>query len=196
MKKAMAPLACLVLCLSGAAHADKAHSARTRGFLRGHALMFGVDTDLSVPLGNYADASSVGAGVSVTGEYTLLETVSATMRVGFEAHTNRTVGTVSSHVNALPILLGTKYYLASEREGLFGSFELGMFDLMTSSTTTPPRGAATSASSNDFKFGLGAGVGYQQDRWNVRVNLHTQDVGNFGDAFVLTGGIGYEFAGL
>jgi hypothetical protein len=158
--------------------------------------MFGVDTDFAVPLGNYADASSVGAGIAVTGEYTLLETVSATLRVGFEAHTSRTLGNLDSHVHALPVLLGTKYYLASEREGLFGAFELGLFDLMSSVTTTPARGAATTTSSNDLKFGLGAGLGYQQDRWNVRIALHTQDVGNFGDAFVLTGGLGYEFGGL
>jgi hypothetical protein len=196
MKKAMAPLACLLLCLSTAAHAERTHSARTHGLLRGHSLLFGVDTDFAVPMGNYADASSVGAGVALTAEYTLLETVSATMRVGFEAHTNRALAAVSSHVHALPILLGTKYYLASEREGLFGAFELGMFDLMSSATTTPARGTPTTTSSNDLKFGVGAGLGYQQDRWNVRVAVHTQDVGNFGDAFVLSGGLGYEFGGL
>jgi hypothetical protein len=194
MHKSIAKLAFVVLCVSFAAHAEKGRSSR-HGLLRGHDLMFGVDTDFALPLGNYADASSVGAGVAVTAEYTLLETVSATMRVGFEAHTDRTVGTVDSHVHALPILLGTKYYLASEREGLFGAFEVGMFDLMSSVTTTA-RGTATTASSNDLKFGLGAGLGFQQDRWNVRLAVHTQDVGNFGNAFVLSGGLGYEFAGL
>jgi len=28
------------------------------------------------------------------------------------------------------------------------------------------------------------------------VNVHTQDVGNFGNAFMMTGGIGYEFGGV
>jgi hypothetical protein len=189
MRKAIAYIACLLLCVSGAAHAARAHS---QGFLRGHSLMFGLDTEVGVPLGNYADASSVGGGVALTGEFTLLETLSATMRVGFEAHADRNVAATSSHVNALPILFGTKYYLASQREGLFGSFEAGMFDLMTS--ITPARGASTS--SNDLRFGLGAGIGFQQDRWNVRVNIHTQDVSNFGNAFMMTGGIGYEFVGL
>ena len=62
------------------------------------------------------------------------------------------------------------------------------------STVTPTRGAGTS--STDLRFGLGAGIGVQQDRWNVRVNVHTQDVGSFGNAFMMTGGIGYGFAGL
>ena len=54
----------------------------------------------------------------------------------------------------------------------------------------------TSASSNDVKFGLGMGVGYQQDRWNVRLNVHSQDVGNFSSAFMISGGVGYQFAAL
>ena len=192
MKRAIAQLACLLLCISGAAHAERTRPAHSRGFLRGHSLMFGVDTEIGVPLGNYADASSVGGGAAVTGELSLLDTVSATMRIGFEAHTNRDIAGASSHVHALPILLGTKYYLGSERSGLFGAFEAGSFVLMSSVTSA--RGVATS--STDFKFGLGAGIGFQQDRWNVRVNIHTQDVGNFGNAFMLTGGIGYEFGGL
>jgi hypothetical protein len=196
MKSWIAKFAFVLLCVSFAANAEKARASRGHGLLRGHELMFGVDTDFAIPMGNYADASSVGAGIAVTAEYTLLETLSATMRVGFEAHTNRSVGALDSRVHAVPVLLGTKYYLASEREGLFGAFELGMFDLMSSVTTTGARGATTTASSNDLKFGLGAGLGYQQDRWNIRIALHTQDVGNFGDAFVLTGGLGYEFAGL
>ncbi len=192
MKKAIAQIACLLLCASAAAHAERTRTTHARGFLRGHSLMFGLDTEIGVPLGNYADASSVGGGIAATAELSLLETLSATMRVGFEAHANRDLAAATSHVHALPILLGTKYYLGSERSGLFGAFEAGTFVLMSS--VTPARGAGVS--STDLRFGLGAGLGFQQDRWNVRVNIHTQDVGNFGNAFMMTGGMGYEFAGL
>jgi len=192
MKKAIAQIAFVLLFVSGAVHAERARPAHARGFLRGHSLTLGLDTEIGVPLGNYADVSSVGGGAAATGELNLLDTLSATLRIGFEAHTNRDVAGASSHVHALPILLGTKYYLGPDRSGLFGAFEAGSFVLMSS--VTPTRGAGTS--STDFKFGLGAGIGFQQDRWNVRVNIHTQDVGNFGNAFMMTGGIGYEFAGL
>ena len=191
MKKAIVQIACLLLCLSGAAHADRAR-ARSQGFLRGHSLMLGLDSEIGVPLGNYADASGVGGGVALTGELTMLETLSATMRVGVQLHTERDIAGASSHVHAIPILFGTKYYIASQREGIFGAFEIGLFDLISS--VTPASGASTS--SNDLRFGLGAGLGFQQDRWNVRVNIHTQDVSNFGNAFMMTGGLGYEFAGL
>jgi len=123
------------------------------------------------------------------------DVLGATARIGFQAHVDRTVNGLGSHVNAIPFLLGTKYYIGSDREGLFGAFELGMFDLM-SSVDRRVGGQINSVTSNDLKFGLGAGLGYQQDRWNARVNLHSQDVGNFGSAFVISGGIGYQFASL
>ena len=95
---------------------------------------------------------------------------------------------------AIPVLLGTKYYIGGDREGLFGAFELGMFDLMSSVESRAGGGRIVSATSNDLKFGLGVGVGYQQDRWNARVNIHSQDIGNFGSAMIISGGIGYHFA--
>jgi hypothetical protein len=190
MKRAL--IAFLVLCASGAAHAERARSSHTRGFFSRHSLVFGADTAFAVPLGNYADANSVGASVAVTGELSLLDTLSGTMRVGFEGHADRDVAGATAHVHALPILLGTKYYLGAERMGLFGTLEAGSFVLLSSATPRNGQGA----SSTDLRFGMGAGLGIQQDRWNVRVNVHTQDVSNFGSAIMLTGGIGYEFAGI
>jgi hypothetical protein len=66
-----------------------------------------------------------------------------------------------------------------------------MFDLMSRVS----RGTV-SATSNDLRFGLGAGIGYQQSQWSARVSVHSQDVGNFGSAMMITGGIGYQFAGF
>jgi hypothetical protein len=192
MTKTIATIASVLLCcMSTPAHAERARAGRSHGFLRGQSLMFGVDTELGVPLGNYSDGNSVGGGALLTGELTMLEALSLTARIGVQLHTDRTLGTTSSHVHAIPFLLGTKYYIGGEREGLFGSFELGMFDLITSITRTGP-----DVSSNDIRFGMGAGLGFQQDRWSARVSIHTQDVGNFGNAFVMSGGIGYQFVGL
>lgn len=191
MKKAITHIACLLLCVSAAAHAERTRT-HSQGFFRTHTLMFGLDTELGIPLGNYADVSNVGGGGAVTAELTLLDTLSATMRAGVELHTNRSVAGGSAHVHALPILLGSKYYLGSDRSGLFGTFEAGTFILMNS--FTPRTGTGTSGT--DLKFGLGAGIGIQQERWNVRVSIHTQDVGNFGDAFMMTTALGYEFGGI
>jgi len=98
----------------------------------------------------------------------------------------QTVAATDVHVHSIPILLGAKYYLMPDRQGLFGAVELGLFDLMTSAGNT---------SQNDLKFGTGVGVGYAMKQWNARVNLHSQDVGHFGDLLMITAGVGYQFAG-
>lgn len=180
-----------ILCLSTAALAERNRPA-SHGFLQEHNLTIGIDTEAALPVGNYSDVNSVGAGAFVNAELALLDTVSGTLRLGFEAHVDRSIGANnSSHVNALPVLIGGKAWLGNERQGMFGLFEMGMFDLMSSVTT-----GAVSASSNDVKFGMGAGIGYQQSRWNMRVALYTQDVGNFGSAMLISGGIGYSFGAL
>src|SRR5216684_1442618 len=191
MKKLISMIVFGFLFVSSAARADKVRSAAPHGFFKEHNIRLGVDTEVGIPLGNYADANSVGGGAFLNGELALLEQLSATMRIGFQAHLNRTVAGADSHVHAIPMLLGAKYYVGPDRQGMFGAFELGVFDLMSSVS----RGAI-SATSNDLRFGMGAGIGYQQSEWNARVNVHTQDVGNFGNAMMITGGIGYQFAGL
>ena len=182
-----------ISCLSGAAFAAPTHGSRSQALLRGRMLWLGVDTEFGIPLGNYSDANSVGYGAVFTAEYALLERLGATARIGFEGHMDRAIGAnLSAHVHAIPVLLGTKYYIGPDHSGLFGAFELGLFDLMSSRDTSP----TASTTSNDVKFGMGVGIGIQQDRWNVRLNMHTQDVGSFGNALMLSGGLGYQFYGL
>ena len=178
-----------VLLLSGAALAERTRpSSQSQDFLRQHNLRVGVDTEVGIPLGNYSDQNSVGAGVLLNGELALLDTVSATLRLGFEAHVDRTFGAVNSHVNSIPMLLGAKMWFGPERQGMFGAAELGMFDLMSSVSQ-----GTVSNTANNLRFGLGAGLGYQQGQWSARVNLHTQDVGNFGSAMMISGGVGWQF---
>jgi hypothetical protein len=66
-----------------------------------------------------------------------------------------------------------------------------MFDLMTGASS-----GGVSASQNDVKFGGGVGVGWAMKQWNARVNLHSHDFGSFGDAMMITAGVGYQFAGF
>jgi hypothetical protein len=186
----------LLLCFAGAARADKS-SPRTpsRSSMLGsaeHQVYFGADADFAMPVGNYSDINGVGGGLLLTAEYPVLEQLSATARVGFQFHLDKGVLGADAHVHSIPVLLGAKYYLLeTNRQGLFAAAELGMFDLMTGVSA-----GGTSASQNDIKFGAGAGIGYSYEKWNARVNVHTHDVGHFGDAIMVTGGIGYQFAGL
>jgi hypothetical protein len=201
MKNLLAVVA-LSLSLSGAAFADKSGTAGPSRASTSdltstkHSLFLGVDADLALPVGNYSTVNGVGAGAMLTAEYPLIEDLSATARVGFQLHASKTLpgfANVNTHVHSIPLLVGARYYVmpVGVRQGLFAAAELGMFDLMAGASS-----GASSASSSSMKFGLGGGVGYQWNQWNARLNLHTHDVGNFGDTLMVTGGIGYQFIGL
>jgi hypothetical protein len=187
--------AAVILCLAGSARAGDARTSHRSTALAGstHQVTLGVDADFAMPVSNYADVNGPGAGALLTIEYPVIEQLSLTGRVGFQYHFDKSLGAgVDAHVHSVPVLLGAKYYvMQQDRQGLFAAAELGMFDLMTGATF-----GGASGSSNDVKFGIGAGVGYQWNQWNARLNLHSHDMGHFGDALMVTGGIGYQFAGF
>jgi hypothetical protein len=191
--------AAVILCLAGSAHAGDARTSHGRSSAMAstsHTVLLGVDVDAALPVGNYGNANGFGAGALLNVEYPAIEQLSLTGRVGFQFHTNKSItafgATIDNHVHSIPVLLGAKYYvLQQDRQGLFAAAEMGLFGLMIGASS-----GATSASDTQMKFGVGAGLGYQWKEWSARVNVHTHDVGNFGDAVMLTGGVGYQFAGF
>ena len=185
-----------ILCLAGTANAGDARTSHNKSSSLSstqHTVLIGVDADFAMPLSSYSDINGPGAGALLTVEYPVIEQLSLTARAGFQYHFDKNIAAgVDAHVHSVPVLLGAKYYvMQQDRQGLFAAAELGMFDLMTGATF-----GGASGSSNDVKFGVGAGVGYQWNQWNARLNIHSHDLGNFGDAIMLTGGVGYQFAGL
>lgn len=188
--------AAVILCLAGAAKAGDARTSHNRSQVAStaHQILIGVDVESALPLSSaYSDASGPGAGALLTIEYPLMEQLSLTGRAGFQYHLDKSpVAGVDSHIHAIPVLLGAKYYIMQQdRQGLFAAAEVGTFGLMAS--VSSPIG---SASDTQLKFGMGAGVGYQWNQWNFRANIHAQDVGNFGDLVMVSGGVGYQFAGF
>jgi len=191
MKKLTMTAVAVLFCLSGAARADSSRRTTTISS-SGQQQKFwvGVDGDFALPIGNYGDVNGIGGSLLIVGEYPVMPELSATARIGFQYHANTNTLGVDTHVHSIPVLLGAKYYLMShgDRQGLFGAFELGLFDLMTDVSGV--------GSSNDIKFGAGVGVGYAMKEWNARVSIHSQDVGHFGDLLMVTAGVGYTFAGF
>jgi hypothetical protein len=188
--------AAVILCLAGAANAGDARTSHNRSQVAStaHQVLIGVDVETALPLSSaYSDVSGPGAGALLTIEYPLMEQLSLTGRAGFQYHLDKSpIAGVDSHIHAIPVLLGAKYYIMQQdRQGLFAAAEFGTFGLMASVSS-----GATSASDTQLKFGMGAGVGYAWNQWNFRVNIHSQDVGNFGDMVMVSGGVGYQFAGF
>jgi hypothetical protein len=196
MNKVIATMSAVLLCLAGAANAGDARSHGVSGrnmSSKSQTVSFGVDSDFSLPMSTYGDVNGPGLGALLTVEYPMIEQLSLTARAGFEFHLDKSpIAGVDSHVHAIPVLFGAKYYvLEKDRQGLFAAAEMGLFTLMTSASS-----GGASGSSTDMKFGIGAGVGYQWNEWNFRLNLHSHDIGNFGDLLVVSGGVGYQFAGI
>ena len=192
MKKLTMIVAGLVLCISISARAESSRRSTSVSSTHGEKLLLGVDGSFGLPIGKYGDATGVGGGVLLTAEYPVIEALNATARIGFNYQFDKSpVAGTDTHVHSIPVLLGAKYYLMPDHQGLFGAAELGMFDLMSSISN-----GGASASQNDVKFGMGIGAGWQMKQWNARVNLHSHDVGNFGDALMVSAGVGYQFAGL
>jgi len=192
MKKVIATMSAVLLCLAGAANAGDARSHGVSGrnmSSKSQTVLIGVDGDFALPMSSYSDINGPGLGALLTIEYPVIEQLSLTGRAGFQYHLNKSpVAGADFHVHSIPVLFGAKYYvMETDRQGLFAAAEMGMFDLMAS---TP------AGDDSAVKFGIGAGVGYQWKEWNFRLNLHSHDVGNFGDLLVVSGGVGYQFAGF
>jgi hypothetical protein len=188
--------AAVILCLAGSARAGDAKTSHRSTALAGssHQVLIGAEIESALPLSSaYSDASGPGAGALLTIEYPVMEQLSVTGRAGFQYHLDKSPAPgFDSHIHAIPVLLGAKYYvMQNDRQGLFATAEVGTFGLMAG-VSTP----AGSGSDTQLKFGAGVGAGYQWKEWSFRVNVHAQDVGNFGDLMMVTGGVGYQFAGF
>jgi hypothetical protein len=189
--KTLTTIALAVLFCASAARADTVRSTTVTGKDQ-PKILIGADADFALPIGNYSNANGVGGTLLLKGEYPVLPEVGATLRIGFQFHSDKDVGGgISAHFHSIPVLFGAQYYFMPDHQGLFAAGEVGLFYLMGSASA-----GGTTVTDSQAKFGMGVGVGYQMKQWNVRINLHSQDVGNFGDLLVMSGGVGYQFAGI
>jgi len=195
MKKLITAVAVL-FCVAGAANAESSRRVSSSSSSLGHEkFLVGTDVEFALPIGTNGDFNGVGGGLLLTGEYPLMDVVSATARIGFQYHTDKSntiLGTtVDSHAHSVPVLLGAKYYMMPDRQGLFAAAELGAITWLASASS-----GGASASTSEVKFGGGVGIGWAMKQWSARVNVHSHDFGNFGDAIMITAGAGYQFAGF
>ena len=191
MKKLISVVAVLLFCVAGAARADSSRRSSSMSGSGHEKFFLGVDGDFALPIGTYSDVNGVGGGLLLVGEYPLMDVLSATARIGFQYHSDKSVLGADVHMHSIPVLVGAKYYLMPGREGLFGAVEFGAFDLLASASS-----GGNSASSSEVKFGGGVGIGWAMKQWNARINLHAHDLGNAGDSMMITAGVGYQFLGL
>src|SRR5436190_153728 len=120
--------AAVILCLAGSARAGDAKTSHRSTALAGssHQVLIGAEIESALPLSSaYSDVSGPGAGALLTIEYPVMEQLSVTGRAGFQYHLDKSpVAGLDSHIHAIPVLLGAKYYIMQQdRQGLFAAAE-------------------------------------------------------------------------
>ena len=157
---------------------------------------FGVGADAAfvLPIGNLADAASIGLGALGKFEYAATPSIAVTARAGFIYHLSKDLpGGNSVGISVIPILGGIKFYPVEKSTGFYLAPEAGLMDVIGRATVATPVGSG-SASSSDAKFGLVLGAGYQLGDLDFRGSLMSYDVGHFGDAMSVMANVGYRFA--
>jgi hypothetical protein len=125
-----------------------------------------VDALAVVPVGDYANAASVGGGAAARFEVPL-GPVFATACAGIVGNVMRT----SSSLTMLPLYAGVRVPLGAS--GAYAAGELGMTYWIGGVSS-----GYGSASSSDTRFGLAAWAGYRRRTLDLRAGLFAPDAGN------------------
>ncbi|MDP3150675.1 MAG: hypothetical protein Q8N83_16265 [Ignavibacteria bacterium] len=172
------------------------------GFTNGQSkITLGVGGTLALPMGTFADASSMGFGGLVRGEMGF-GTIVGTASLGYLMFPGKDISeevypgvnaTYSSSFSAIPILVGAKYSFAP---GLYGSVEAGLnmlswtakYDvpaITVGSYTVPASSGETTGS--ETKFGFAVGVGYQVSSFDISLKYQNLGTPEGGDALNFVG---------
>ncbi|MBS2020839.1 MAG: hypothetical protein JST92_00390 [Deltaproteobacteria bacterium] len=189
MKRILAAfVAALALSAASAARADGAAPAPA-GAAAGapeKKFLIGGEASLGLPIGDWANANSIGIGLYVNGEYLFQPQITFTGRLGFNYHLSNN----DLHSTVIPVMVGGRYYFtaATPHQGLFGFAELGFNDIMVTASYN-----GFSASSSAIYLGLGAGAGYQMGPWTFKVGINAADIGSFGSSLEISAHASYQF---
>ena len=167
--------------------------ALVAGFANTSNAQFGASVGLEVamPLGDFSNLASFGAGVSGAGEYAMSDNAGITGTIGY-IYLAPADGIASAYM--MPMQLGFKYYFDSNEGGFYGHGQLGVHTLSATTedfeifgTTIP----GVTASSTELSYAVGAGylVGESLD-FGLRYNIIS---GDGGSSNYLGVRVGYNF---
>jgi hypothetical protein len=156
-------------------------------------MFVGVGADVLMPMGTFGDASGIGFGGSVRGQYNFTPMLSAGLTVGYYTWSakDQTVGTVTvkgAKLSGIPIRVFGKYYFMPEGKlRVYGIAELGFF---IASVTVPAQtfGAGaftfttpeTTGSETDFNYAPGLGIEIPGGKMNWDVSVRYDGIATTG----------------
>ncbi|NOX18452.1 MAG: hypothetical protein GXO87_09270 [Chlorobi bacterium] len=123
------------------------------------AMAVGVQAGLSLPMGSFSDAASLGFGGMGSFIYGINKSIDLVGSIGYITYTTDVDGWSWS---TIPILAGARYYFGNGATRFYGLANIGIY--ASSSTVTVDLGPyfggsqSYSASSSDFGFSFGGGV--------------------------------------
>ncbi|MCK9424513.1 MAG: hypothetical protein M0Q21_00585 [Ignavibacteriaceae bacterium] len=169
------------------------------GFTNGQSkITLGVGGTVALPMGTFADASSMGFGGLVRGEMGF-GTIVGTASLGYLSFPGKDISedqgsgvttTYSTSFSAIPILVGAKYSFAP---GFYGSLEAGLnmlsweakWETKVGGVVYPAGSGSTTGS--ETKFGFALGVGYQMSPFDISLKYQNLGTPEGGDALNFIG---------
>ncbi len=160
-----------VLCAAaGVAHAETTVVSAKKNEI-------GADAAVALPVGDFADGAGFGFGAMARYQRRILPKLRVTGRAGYVHHLEKNNVTVYE----VPFLAGIKYDFHAGGTALYAGTELG-FNLVGASIEGGGGGSETN-------LAMGAGVGWEAGKLDVRAQIFLPDVGD-AMSFMVTAGYG------
>lgn len=132
--------------------------------------------ELGLPVGDFADASGFGAGVSVKGYYPMNDKLDLTGRVGYSYFSGEEINAgffkVTTDYGMIPLMFGAKYKAIETMPEFYVSGELGMNFLMLSVEMEAMGFGSSDESETESYFTFTPSVGYVITSGNHKFDLN------------------------
>ena len=118
MKKTLISIALVLglVCITNVSHAQNGR--------------FSVGAEVGLPIGNFADATSLGVGGTLRYEYPVNDNLALMLTAGYLTFSGKTVGGFDlGSWGMIPAQVGAKYYFTEMMNGLYGAIHLGIHSL-------------------------------------------------------------------
>ncbi len=125
-------------------------------------LKFSAGAELGLPIGDFADASTFGFGLSVQADYYIFDKLSLNLNVGVLSYQGKSQNLLGNSVKLpnltiIPVVAGTKYWITDK---FYGSAQLGLSFL-----------SYNGVNSRDFTYA--PGIGYQFTKMDVQLKYNS-----------------------
>ncbi|MFT4662273.1 MAG: hypothetical protein ACI9AT_000898 [Ulvibacter sp.] len=118
-------------------------------------LMISAGVDLVMPLGDFGDFASFGAGIAVGAEYGISDNIGLTVQTGYDLlFVDSEIDFIKS-MSIIPAQAGLKYYFDEVGSGVYAHGQVGIHSM--SITAEDVAGGETESDSN-LSFAIGGGI--------------------------------------